>query len=193
MKPARDEVTLGWVWRSLQEDIATAIRYASDFSGSRSSALRRLSVLLTPPLLCVLAYRLSHWCHRRRLTYPARVLGWINAVVHRADLSQAAHIGPGLYIPHTSGIVFRGHAGAHLTLYFRAAVIGVHPDPRRDALPGDCPTLGDDVTVGVFSAVVGAVTIGDRAFIGAGAIVRQNLGPNTMVVSYDVSEWGTGG
>lgn len=192
MIAARDEMTLGWVWRSLQEDVATAIRYASDFSGTRSSPLRRASVLLTPPLLCVLTYRLSHWCHRRRLTSLARLLGWINAVVHRADLSCASEIGPGLYIPHTSGIVFRGHAGSHLTLYFRSAVIGTPPDPRRDVPPEGSPSLGDDVTVGVFSVVAGDVTIGDGAFIGAGAVVRQSLAPNTMVVGYDMSIRGSG-
>lgn len=186
MKPAASTVTFGWVWRSLREDIDTAVRYASDFSGSQLSTRRRLSVLVTPPVLCVLTYRLSHWCFRQGLTPIARFLSWLNAIVHRADLSHAAEIGPGLYIPHTSGIVFRGHAGSHLTLYFRSAVVGAHPDPRRDPMPEGCPILGDDVTVGVFSVIVGEVHVGHGAFVGAGTVVRQNLVPRTMVVGYDL-------
>lgn len=179
----RAPVTLGWVWRGIQSDVEEAVRYASDFSGSHLSALRRLSFMMSPPVLCSAAYRLSHWLYRKRLTRPARFVSWLNFVVHRADLSHAAEIGPGLYIPHTSGVIFRGRAGSHLTLLFRCAVVGNRLDSRRDRIGRDCPRLGDHVTVGVFSVIKGAVTVGDHAFVGAVSTIQSDVPANAAIIA----------
>lgn len=175
-------ITLGWVWRGIQADIEQAVRYASDFSGGHLSALRRLSFMMTPPVLCTGTYRISHWLHRNGFSLPARFVSWLNFLVHRADLPHGAEIGPGLYIPHTSGVIFRGRAGSHLTLLFRSAVVGDRLDARRDRIGPDCPRLGDHVTVGVFSVIKGAVTVGDRAFVGAASTVRASLPANAAII-----------
>lgn len=175
-------ITLRWVWSATQADVEQAVRYSSDFSGSRISTARRLSFMLTPPVMCSGTYRMSHWLHRKGLTMPARFVSWLNFLVHRADLPCAAEIGPGLYIPHTSGVIFRGHAGSNLTLLFRSAVVGERLDGRRDRIGADCPRLGHHVTVGVFSLVRGAVSIGDHAFIGAASTVRTDLAAHAAII-----------
>ena len=177
------------VWRDLQVDVATAVKYASDFSGDHLSPLRRLSVLLTPPLLCIAIYRLSHWCYCRGLLWPARFLSWTNFIIHRADIAHSAEIGPGLYVPHTVGVVFRGRAGSFLTLYFRSAVVGSRLDSRRDPQGPDCPCLGDHVTVGIFSLVKGPVHVGDRAFLGVGSVVLADLPADVQVIGAKSAEW----
>jgi len=138
---------------------------------------------LSPPLLCASGYRVSHWLHAANWGRTARFVSWINFVVHRADLSPASEIGPGLHIPHTPGIVFRGHAGSNLTLLFRCAVVGEQLDSRRGAVAADCPRLGDDVTIGVFSVVRGGVTLGNRAFVGASCTVRSDLPAHTAFIA----------
>ena len=177
-----DRITIGWVWRGIQADIAQTARYSSAFSSGPLSLMRRVSFMFSPPILCSGTYRLSHWLYRRGLTLPARCLSWLNFVVHRADLSCAAEIGPGLYIPHTSGVIFRGRAGSNLTLLFRSAVVGDRIDVHHERVGRGCPRLGDGVTVGVFSVIKGAVTIGDRAFVGASSTVRTDLPANAAVI-----------
>jgi serine O-acetyltransferase len=44
------------------------------------------------------------------------------------------------------------------------------------------PTLGDNVTVGVGAAVLGAITVGDNAKVGAGSVVVKDVPPNATVV-----------
>src|SRR5262245_25184548 len=113
-------ITIRSVWSAIQLDIEQAVRYSSDFSGHDLSFARRLSFMLTPPILCSATYRISHWLYRKGLVLPARFVSWLNFIIHRVDLPCAADIGPGLYIPHTSGVIFRGRAGSHLTLLFRS-------------------------------------------------------------------------
>lgn len=175
-------VTLGWVWRSIQADLEEMLRYSAHFTDGGSSRLRRLSFMLTPPVMCAATYRLSHWLYRKGLPLAGGFVSWVNFLVHRADVSCAAEIGPGLYIPHTSGVVFRGRAGAQLTLLFRSAVVGAGLDARRDRIGRDCPRLGDGVTVGVFSTIKGAVTIGDHAYVGAVSTVVTDLPSKATVV-----------
>src|SRR5262245_22355692 len=177
-----ERITLGWVWRGIQADVEQTARYSSDFSAGPLSVVRRLSVMLTPPVLCSGTYRVSHWLYRKGLMLPARFLGWLNFIVHRADISYEGEIGPGLYIPHTSGVIFRGRAGSHLTLLFRSAVVGDRPDGRRDPFARDMPRLGNHVTVGVFSVIRGSVSIGDGAFVGAASTVRTDLPSNAAII-----------
>src|SRR5207248_2299098 len=160
---------LGW---SLNSDIARLNRYASGFSGDRLTLPRRVSTLLTPPLLCAALYRLSHWLYGKRLCGAARVLALLNYAVHKAAIAPAARIGPGLYIPHTVGIVFYGHAGRNLTLYARAMVSSARVRDWLGPVSEDSPRLGHDVTVGAGSVVNGPVSIGGRTKIGIRIVVQ---------------------
>ena len=167
---------------SLNADIVRLNRYASNFSGGRITWMRRVSSLLTPPLLCGALYRLSHWLYVKGLRSAARWLAVLNYGWHKAAIAPAASIGPGLYIPHTVGVVFSGHAGRNLTLYARAAV---GPDRIHDWLgpvSGDSPRLGDGITVGVGSIVRGGITIGSRTKIGARVLVLESLPAGSHVL-----------
>ncbi len=88
-----------------------------------------------------------------------------------AEISGAATIGPGLRLTHTGGIVVGTGvvAGANLILY--SGVLLGNYGPGR---PGQ-PTLGDDVRVCSKASILGPVRIGDRALIGAHALVVDDV------------------
>jgi len=46
----------------------------------------------------------------------------------------------------------------------------------------DCPRVGDRVTLGSGAQLLGAVTVGDDAFVGAGAIVLEDVPPGHVAV-----------
>lgn len=88
-------------------------------------------------------------------------------------------IGEGLYIGHFGGIVVSPHAtiGRNCNLSPGVA-IGVANRGRR---PG-APRIGHGVYVGPGAKVIGAVTVGDGAAVGANAVVTRDVPPGTVVV-----------
>jgi serine O-acetyltransferase len=167
--------------RCIRADIDRAISYASAFSGDHVSTLRRISFALTPPLMCVMLHRLAHLAHARGHQRLGRVVARINQVVHRTDITPASCMGPGLYVPHTSGIIFNGVSGPNLTLYYRACVLPALPARRGTSAtpPGEktctVPRLGSNVTLGVFSVVYGSVVLSDNVSVGATVSVMENI------------------
>lgn len=159
---------------SVKQDIFQYIKYSADFSGEHYSVLRMLSTFFTPTIMCSTMHRVAHWLHKRKLTFLAKFISRVNFVIHRADISYAAEIGPGLYIPHTVGVVFYGHAGNNLTLYANAQVTSgdISADMTMDH--NQVPVFGHEVIVGAYSVVRGALVLGDACFIGAHCLVSDS-------------------
>lgn len=45
----------------------------------------------------------------------------------------------------------------------------------------DCPTIGNNVTIGAGAKVIGKVTVGDNSIIGANAVVVKDVPPRAVV------------
>jgi serine acetyltransferase len=92
----------------------------------------------------------------------------VTAFTH-INLDQNASIGPGLLIPHVGPIqVFPwATVGADCAIH-QVTTIGA------GAKPGG-PIIGDHVYLGAHVCVLGPVTVGDRAKIGAGAVVVSDV------------------
>jgi serine O-acetyltransferase len=107
-------------------------------------------------------------------------------ILHHAIIDPAAEIGPGLYIPHPSGVIFRGTAGANLTLYSVVIVGPLRSLPYPGAGNQQCPNIGDDVSIGAFALILGPVTVGSRARVGARAVVTQDVAADAALVATHV-------
>lgn len=130
-------------------------------------ALWRLLVL--DPFWCVFLYRLAHALERRHVPTAPHILKGLGVALWGADISPTARIGPGLRLVHTVGIVVGPvQAGRQLTL-LQNVTLGGNGDPPQ------CPVLGDGVTVFSGAVVIGGVTIGDAARIGANVVVRHDV------------------
>ena len=161
------------VWRGLMADAARLNASAADFSGVHFGLVRRIGTLLTPSLMCCALYRISHWLYEHGLVDAGRAVARLNYLLHKAALSPASSIGPGFYIPHPVGVTFQGHAGRDLTLFGRVAVAPIAPRDWNGAVGDDCPTLGDDVTLGASSLVLGRVIVETGARLGAWARIVE--------------------
>lgn len=165
----------------LSADIIQYIKFSADFSSEHYSRLRMLSSFFTPPILCSFMYRVAHWLHQHQMGWLARRVSWLNFVIHRADISPAAVIGPGLYIPHTAGIVFYGHAGRNLTLYARAIVSSEDSPADKDKQIRSAPIIGDEVIVGAYAVVRGDLNIGNNSTIGPNCLLNKSIIDNTTL------------
>jgi len=166
-------------------DMKHFVAASADFQAPRATLLRQVSILLTPPLICCVFIRLAHRAHVKGRPRLARALALLNALIHKVEVDPASSIGPGLYIPHPTGVVFRGNAGRNLTL-FSASIVG--PVLHLPTAPGalaHCPTLGDNVTIGARATVVGPITVGDQSRIGPHAIVSTPVPGGTVLVALE--------
>ncbi len=84
-------------------------------------------------------------------------------------------IGPGLFIQHGfATIITAREIGRHCWIN-QQVTIGFTNDT-------DCPTIGDNVTIGAGAKVIGAVHVGDNTKVGANAVVVRDTPPNSTVV-----------
>ena len=88
-------------------------------------------------------------------------------------------IGAGFYIGHFGGIVVHHDVqiGVNCNLS-QGVTLGL--SSRGDRF--GCPTVGDDVYIGPGAKIFGRITIGDRAAIGANAVVTRDVPESAVVV-----------
>lgn len=112
--------------------------------------------------------RWQGWCAKHRLPtiVPAKLLFWF----FKIEISKEARIGPGLRLPHPMGIIIAPNVtvGAECDFYADVRLVLSHGDPRG-------PQLADHVFLGDGAKVLGNVTIGERAEIGASAVVTKDV------------------
>lgn len=90
-------------------------------------------------------------------------------------LLHAGSIGPGLVLQHGIGAVIVAEKIGSGCWINQQVTLGVGPKPGF-------PILGDEVGVGAGAKVLGGVTVGDRARIGANAVVVKDVPPDVTVV-----------
>jgi serine O-acetyltransferase len=173
--------TLRGVRRNVAADIDRFVQ--SDPLAARYPAgiKRRLSALLRPELLSLLAYRLSHCLYVKGWRRSAWFLCRTNFYLHKANIPPHSCIGPGCRLPHPLGVVFHGAAGARLTV-FSMAICGPG-EGVLDRAEIAAPYLGDDVQLGAQAVVLGPITVGDRARIAHSVKVMVDVPPDVLVAS----------
>lgn len=95
------------------------------------------------------------------------------------ELPSQALVGSGIYIPHFNGIVISPYAriNSNVTL-MQQTTIGV--DFEKD--PFAAPTIGEGVLIGAGAKVIGDCTVGEKAKIGANAVVTRDVPAKKTVV-----------
>jgi serine O-acetyltransferase len=147
---------------------------------SRDPAARGLvEIVLTYPGVHALFYqRFAHALWRRQLRFPARLLSWFARLVTNIDIHPGATIGRRCFIDHGAGVVIGETAvlGDDVTLYHGVTLGGVSWSPGKRH-----PTLGDGVLVGAGAKILGPITIGAGARVGANSVVVEDV-PGGMTV-----------
>lgn len=132
------------------------------------------SLLFKSGFQAVLLYRVSHALHRAGLDWLAWMVARTSVALTGADIEFGARIGPGLLIAHSSGVVVgRGTViGSDVTV-FQGVTCGLRN--WSAGAGGAYPRIGDGVVLFARASVLGGVRIGDRAVVGAHALVMQDL------------------
>lgn len=144
------------------------------------AARSNLEVVLTYPGLHALVFhRAAAWLRKHELPLLARIVSQVGRSVTGIEIHPGATIGQRLFIDHGMGVVIGETAviGDDVTLYQGVTLGGTGKEQGKRH-----PTLGDRVVVGVGAKILGAVTIGNDAKIGGGAVVLTDVPPHTTAV-----------
>ncbi len=120
----------------------------------------------------VMMHRIAHRLKRWRIPGMAPLVARLNIAMTGVDISPRAEIGPGLVISHGVGLVIGGSVTIGKNALLHHGVTVGAPTPGRIV---QMPTIGDDVVLGTGATVIGPVTIGDGAFIGAGVLLTRDV------------------
>jgi serine O-acetyltransferase len=165
-----------------------SIRSNIDSMMARDPAARsRLEVVVCyPGFQALIFHRLTHWLWRRGWRLLAR---WISQIVRTAtgiEIHPAVIIGDDLFIDHGMGVVIgeTSEIGDGVTLYHDVTLGGVAPsvDSQNQRNTKRHPTLEDGVIVGSGAQVLGPITVGRDARVGANAVVTKDVPAGTTVV-----------
>lgn len=116
----------------------------------------------------MIVYRLMQAAQRCRLAPLAMVFNKLNVIFGGCIIGRGADFGPEFVLVHSQGVVINSsvRGGRHVVLEHQVTI---------GAEKGQVPVLGDDVFVGAGAKVIGAVTIGAHARIGANAVVVDDI------------------
>ncbi len=167
-------------YKSILEDIDAAM--------SRDpSAKSRLEVALCfPGFQALLFYRISNWVWEKKLHLLGRWISAVGRVLTGVEIHPGATIGRRFFIDHGTGVVIGETAeiGDDVTLYHGVTLGGVAPSVDSDLQRNQKrhPTLRDNVIVGSGAQILGPITVGRCARVGANAVVTKDVEENTTVV-----------
>jgi len=137
---------------------------------ARDPAARTSFEVLTlyPGLHAVMVQRLAHTLWQRGWRFLPRALSFIARAVTNVDIHPGARIGRRFFIDHGAGVVIGETAeiGDDVTLYHGVTLGATSWKPGKRH-----PSLGDSVVVGAGAKILGAITIGAGARIGANSVV----------------------
>lgn len=137
-------------------------------------------VLLTyPGVHAIIWHRIANRLWRRGHRLSARFLAWFARLVTNVDIHPAATIGRRFFIDHGAGVVIGETAeiGNDVTLYHGVTLGGTSWQAGKRH-----PTLEDGVLVGCGAKVLGPITVGRGARIGANSVVVDPVPPGMTVV-----------
>jgi serine O-acetyltransferase len=167
--------TLTRVARELRRDVSAA--HERDPAARGVSSLEVLAAW--PGVHALLSHRVAHVLHEAGVPFVPRTLALVTRAVTGIEIHPAAKVAEGLFIDHGNGVVIGETAeiGENVTLYQ-----GVTLGGTGFATGKRHPTVQDNVTIGSGAKLLGPITIGHGAKIGANSVVIHDVPPNSTVV-----------
>lgn len=171
------------LFRLVKSDI---VRYA-EHNKQQLTFFKSISIFFMPSVQSICLYRLSHFFWVHNLRFVGRLFYTLNLIIYGADISPIAQIGAYFYMPHTVAIVLIGKIGEYCTVYAQGACGGGLKGREIDigAGPGFA-MIGDHVTIGARSVILGPCRIGSGSIIGPCSLVTKDVPENSLAIGNPV-------
>jgi serine O-acetyltransferase len=147
----------------------------------KATGERTALLFLGMPLLPVLLLRLRNSLLRRSVPVLPYLCDLASNAIWDIAIGRQVVAGPGLMIPH-GHVVIDGDVRIGSECSINPWVTIGLSGRRRYAFDYRGPIIGDRVTIGTGAKILGPITIGDGARIGANAVVIEDVPENATVV-----------
>lgn len=159
--------------RTLQEDARHLAIAAGAPPGTRHVAA---TALTQDSYLILVLWRMRCGARRWRLPGVNHLLRRLQTVIFGIELGNDITLGRGVFFVHPIGIVVGGQARVGDRVRFMGSnTVGTAKD-------NGCPVVEDDAVLGAGARVLGPVTVGARAVIGANAVVLTDIPADAVAV-----------
>jgi len=160
----------------------TKLKAYLDSVKTRDPAPRsRWEVLLYPGVWALGMHRVAHWLFNAKLFFLARFVNHFSRLITAIDIHPGAKIGKNFFIDHGFTVIGEtAEIGDNVTIYQCVTLGGTNPTNGRGGKRH--PTLRDNVIIGSGAQVIGPITVGERARIGANAVVTDDVAEGATMV-----------
>ena len=157
------------------------IDYLDSVKRRDPAARSRWEILLYPGVLALALHRVAHWLFEGELYFLARFVNHFGRLLTAIDIHPGAKIGRNFFIDHGFTVIGEtAEIGDNVTIYQNVTLGGTNPS---DGVPGKRhPTICDDVVIGSGAQVLGPITIGKGAKIGANSVVTRDVAEGATMV-----------
>ena len=151
------------------------------------AAKSKLSLILTyPGVKAVFFHKLSSFFSTAKFHLIARIISQFSRFLTGIEIHPNAKIGKNLFIDHGMGVVIgeTSEIGDNVTIYHMVTLGGIAPSINSNDQRNikRHPTIKDSVVIGSGAQVLGPVTVGKFAKIGANAVVTKDVPEKAVMV-----------
>ena len=157
------------------------IAYLDSIKSRDPAARSRAEIMLYPGVWALAFHRVAHWLYEGKLFWLARLVNHIGRFLTAIDIHPGATIGRNLFIDHGFTVIGEtAEIGDDVTIYQCVTLGGTNP---ANGIPGKRhPTLSDGVIIGSGAQVLGPITVGPRARVGANSVVTKDVPEGATMV-----------
>ena len=134
----------------------------------------RWEILSYPGVWALGFHRVAHWLFEAELFLLARLVNHTGRFLTAIDIHPGARIGKNFFIDHGFTVIGEtAQIGDNVTIYQCVTLGGTNPTSGVGGKRH--PTISDNVIIGSGAQVIGPITVGARARIGANAVVTDDV------------------
>ncbi|MGB3165911.1 MAG: serine O-acetyltransferase EpsC [Alteraurantiacibacter sp.] len=150
------------------------IRYLDSVKLRDPAPRTRWEVLIYPGVLALGLHRVAHWLFEAEMYFLARFVNHTSRFLTAIDIHPGAKIGKNFFIDHGFTVIGEtAEIGDNVTIYQCVTLGGTNPTNGEGGKRH--PTLKDNAIIGSGAQIIGPITIGDRARVGANAVVTDDV------------------
>ena len=157
------------------------IDYLDSVKARDPAAHSRWEVLLYPGVMALGLHRLAHWLYGGKLYFLARMVNHLSRTLTQIDIHPGAKIGRNFFLDHGFTVIGEtSEIGDDVTIYQCVTLGGTKPFEGEKGKRH--PTIGDGVVIGSGAQILGPITVGNEARIGASAVVTKDVPEGATMV-----------
>jgi len=161
--------------------------YIKSIMSRDPAAKSSLGIILTyPGVKAIFFHRIANFFSKARFALIARIISQSSRFLTGIEIHPAAKIGKNFFIDHGMSVVIgeTSEIEDNVTLYHSVTLGGISPSINSGEQRGikRHPTLKNNVVVGSGAQVLGPVTVGEFAKIGANAVVTRDVPEHAIMV-----------